>query len=201
MRMNRYRMYSIKIPLGLLFWIGVLVGIIFMNLSKSTLLEDAGLLDEYSLYHMKYMTVDSSALFCYVLWLRVKTVVVLALLATTYLGVPACVGISCWYGLSVGAFAAALMMHYGLKGMVFAVLSVFPQWIIYVPAMMALLGWCMKLNRGIYAQKELSLDGEKKVSFSKRLLQLVGILGMFLLGCLAESFINPGIMGWLLKIF
>ena len=38
-----------------------------MNMGKSILLEKTGPLDEYTLYHMKYMTINSNALFYYVL--------------------------------------------------------------------------------------------------------------------------------------
>ncbi|MBE5892599.1 MAG: stage II sporulation protein M [Lachnospiraceae bacterium] len=201
MRIRRKISFGNKLPLGLLFWTGVLAGIIVMNLGKSILLDDTGLLDEYTLYHMKYMTVDSGALFYYVLWLRMKTVLILIVFATTYLGMAVCTGATVWYGFSVGAFTSALMMQYGLKGIVFGVLSVFPQMLLYVPAAVALLRWCVQLNRFIYFQREATSDVEKKVPLSRRIVRLLGILGLVVLGCLAESFINPEIMEWLLNIF
>lgn len=45
------------------FCAGLVAGIFIMNMGKSILLEDTGLFDEYTLYRMKYMTVDSGALF------------------------------------------------------------------------------------------------------------------------------------------
>ena len=201
MRIRRKISFGNKLPLGSLFWIGVLVGIIVMNLAKSILLDGTGLLDEYTLYHMKYMTVDSGALFYYVLWLRVKAALLLIVFATTYLGMAVCAGATVWYGFSFGAFASALMMQYGLKGIVFGVLSVFPQMLLYVSAAIALLRWCVQLNRSIYFQRDIMADVEKNVPLSRRVLRLLGILGVILLGCLAESFINPEIMEWLLSIF
>ena len=147
------------------------------------------------------MTVDSGALFYYVLWLRVKAALLLIVFATTYLGMAVCAGATVWYGFSFGAFASALMMQYGLKGIVFGVLSVFPQMLLYVPAAIALLRWCVQLNRSIYFQRDIMADVEKNVPLSRRVLRLLGILGVILLGCLAESFINPEIMEWLLSIF
>ena len=147
------------------------------------------------------MTVDSGALFYYVLWLRMKTVLILIVFATTYLGMAVCAGATVWYGFSVGAFTSALMMQYGLKGIVFGVLSVFPQMLLYVPAAAALLRWCVQLNRFIYFQREQTSEVEKKAPLSRRIVRLLGILGLVVLGCLAESFINPEIMEWLLNIF
>ena len=201
MRIRRKINFGNKLPLGLLFWTGVLAGIIVMNLGKSILLDSAGLLDEYTLYHMKYMTVDSGALFYYVLWLRMKAALILIIFATTYLGMAVCAGATVWYGFSFGAFSSALMMQYGLKGIVFGVLSVFPQMLIYVPAAVVLLRWCVRLNRSIYFQREAVAAVEKNVPLSHRVVRLLGIVGLILVGCLAESFVNPEIMEWLLSIF
>ena len=185
----------------MIFLVAFVAGIFVMNLGKSILLDDTGLLDEYTLYHMKYMTVDSGALFYYVLWLRMKAALLLIVFATTYLGMVVCAGATAWYGFSFGAFVSALMMQYGLKGIVFGVLSVFPQMLLYVPAAVALLRWCVRLNRSIYFQRDLTADVEKNVPLSRRIVRLLGILGLILLGCLAEGFINPEIMEWLLSIF
>ena len=190
-----------KLSLGTIFFVGALTGIIIINLGKSVFLENTGILDEYTLYHMKYMTVDGGALFYYVLWLRLKNVAMLVVLATTYLGLVVCIGTSFWYGFSIGGYLSVLLMRYGLKGLVFALLGIFPQGLLYVPAMAALIAWCMKLNRSIYYQKGMGLEGDRGLSVSKRVLQLVAILVIMLLGCLAESFINPGIMAWLLNFF
>lgn len=201
MRINRYHLHNGQLPLLPIFMAGLLAGIIIINFGKSMLLESTGLLDEYTLYHMKYMTVDSSALFYYVLRLRMKTFVTLVIFATTYLGMVVCVGAAFCYGLSVGTFLAALLVRYGLKGFVFAVLSMFPQFFLYIPAMAALLLWCERLNRSIYFKSGLAIEGDGGITTTKRVLQLLAILGMILLGCIAESFMNPKVMKWLLGFF
>ncbi len=201
MRMNRYSMHRGRLPLWPIFLAGFLAGILMMNVWKSILLENTGLLDEYTLYHMKYMTVDSSALFYYVLRLRLKTVFTLAILATTYLGLVVCAGASFWYGLSAGAFLSAVMMRYGIKGLLFAFTGVFPQYLLYIPAMVALLLWCEMLNRNIYFRSSLDTGDEGGIMLPKRLLKLAVILVIVILGCLLESFVNPGMMSGLLKIF
>ena len=201
MRLNRYHMPNGRLPLGSLFLIGTVIGIIIMNFGKSMLLEDAGLLDEYTLYHMKYMTVDSSALFYYILGLRLKNFLILVVLSTTYLGLVVCAGTALWYGLSAGAFLAALMIRYGIKGLLFAVLGIFPQYFLYIPAMTMLIMWCETLNRGIYFKNEFSRDAESGILTPKRIMKLLGILAVVFVGCMLESFVNPGIMSWLLTFF
>ena len=145
MRIGRYRIYEGRLPLVTIFMAGLFVGIFFMNFGKSILLENTGLLDEYTLYHMKYMTVDSSALFYYVLRQRLSRIIILAVLSTTYLGLAVCIGISFWYGMCAGAFMATTVLRYGIKGILLVVTGIFPQYLIYVPAMIAMLLWCQKL--------------------------------------------------------
>lgn len=172
-----------------------------MSLGRGVLLENTSLLDKYALYHMKYMTVDSSALFYYVLRLRMKSSLTLAVLATTYLGLAVCAGAVLWYGLSAGAFLAAVVIRYGLKGVLFAFAGILPQYILYVPAMLALLAWCETLNRSIYFSNNAGGDAADGVVWPKRIAQLAVILCVLILGCLLESFMNPGLLEKFLKIF
>ena len=199
--MKRYHIHRGKLPLGYVFLAGMLSGMLIMSLGKSILLENTGLLDEYTLYHMKYMTVDRSALFYYILCLRMKTAIILVVLATTYLGLAVCAGAAFWYGLSAGAFVTAVVIRYGLKGILLAFVSITPQCFIYVPAFMVLLWWCEALNRTIYLDKNTLTKGAGEITWLRRGGQLALILLVLLLGCLLEGFTNPGLMEKLLKIF
>ena len=74
------------------------------------------MLDEDTLYRMKYMTVDSSILFWYVLCKRCRNFLVLIIMATTYLGWIFCGGVTVKYGFSVGFFLSTAVFRYGIKG-------------------------------------------------------------------------------------
>ena len=65
------------------FGVGLLAGIFIVNLGKGMLLGDTGLFNEDILYHMKYMTVDCNALFCYIFRKRILRLLVLAVISTT----------------------------------------------------------------------------------------------------------------------
>lgn len=201
MGIKRYQLHNGQLPLWSIFWAGVLTGIIIINFGKSILLENTGLLDEYTLYHMKYMTVDSSALFYYILRIRIKCFLSLVIFATTYLGLLVCAGTAFGYGVSLGAYLSVLLIRYGIKGILFAVLSIFPQYLLYVPAMAALLLWCEGLNRSIYFKSGFLIETEGSTSLSKRIIKLIGIFLLVLVGCIAESFVNPNVMKWLLDFF
>lgn len=189
-----------RIRFGTLFLAGLITGIFIMNIGKSILLESTGLLDEYTLYQMKYMTVDSNALFCYVLRQRIGSALILGILATTYLGMLVCAGTAFWYGLSAGSFLSALILRYGLKGILFAIVGIFPQYLLYAPALAALLVWGIKLNRSIYFREYEGSVGGKYFWIGKAL-RFLGILFVMVLGCVLESFWNPQLMLALLKVF
>ena len=181
------------------FGIGLLIGIIAVNLGKGILLGESGLFDEDTLYHMKYMTVDSNALLCYIFRKRMGGLLVLAVLATTYLGLVVCMGASFWYGMSAGAFLTALALRYGLKGILLAVVSMFPQYLCYVPALLLLLIWCEELFRGIYMRGEFNVAD--RGFLLRKAGRLVAIVAIVLGGCLLEGYVNPYLLLGFLKIF
>lgn len=192
--MDHEKMREGRFMIAAIFAAGFIIGLLFLNFRKSSLLENTGVLDEYTLYRMKYMTVDSSAFLSFVLRKRVGRILLLVVLSTTYLGMAACVGNIFWYGMCSGMFVSAAMIRYGVKGILLVVVSVFPQVLIYIPAMLSLLAWCTKLYRGIYHEREVP-------SMPGCLFGLARILFVFAFGILLECYINPYLMLGLLKIY
>lgn len=187
-----------RIPALQLFVAGFLAGILIMNIGESILLEKTGLFDEEVLYHMKYMTVDYNALFCYVLRKRLLTVLVLAVLSTTYLGLVICVGTALWYGAAAGGLLAVMVLRYGVKGILLAAASLFPHYLIYFPAIFTLLAWGESVYGSIYHR--IGTETEKNVLI-KKMGQLAAVIGMTVVGCALEGYVNPEVFLNLLKIF
>lgn len=183
------------------FCAGLLAGIFIMNMGKSILLEGTGLFDEDTLCRMKYITVDGNALFCFIFRKRIVRLLILAVLSTTYLGMAAYYGMTFWYGTSAGAFLAALTMRYGFKGILLAFVSMFPQYLVYIPAVLALLSWCESTYRGIYTRGAGRPDKGDRAFLLKKAGQLGAILCAAALGCLLEAYLNPGLLLGFLKIF
>lgn len=198
MRIAGKRIGAGRIPVWQLFAAGILAGILIMNIGESILLENTGLFDEDVLYRMKYMTVDCNALFYYVLRKRLMTLLILAVLSTTYLGLAICVGTVLWYGTAAGGLLAVMMIRYGMKGILLAAACLFPQYMLYFPAMFAFWGWGESVYGNIYLRG--GLEPEKNVFF-KKMGQLAGIIGMTVAGCAMEGFINPLILAGVLKMF
>lgn len=183
-----------------LFCAGLFVGFFVINIGKSILLEGTGLFDEDTLYQMKYMTVDSNALFYYILRKRIVCLLLFAVAATTYLGLVACMGAAFWYGMSAGVFLTSLAVRYGIKGILLAVLFVFPQYLVYVPVAMALLSWCESVFRGIYIRKGDRGEWDRGLMVRK-VGQMLAICAATTVGCLLEGYVNPFLLMGFLKVF
>ncbi len=179
--------------------IGFFVGILLMNLGKGLWLEGE-LFDVDTMYYMKYMTVDKSAYLGFVMWERLKIVLLAVILATTYLGLIACRGMVVWYGASFGAFLTVLSARYGFKGILFGLLSVFPHFVLYVPAMVALLLLCEEVFRSIY-YRQGEFDWKNKKSVLQKATRLIGIVIAIIIGCLLEVYVNTPMVLGILKIF
>ena len=188
-----------KLPLRFLFLTGFVIGLFAVYFGKGILWKNTGILDEDTLYRMKYMTVDNSALFWYVLCKRCRNFLVIIIMATTYLGLLFCGGITLKYGFSVGFFLSTAVCRYGLKGILLGIVGIFPHYLCYVPAMILLLGWCEELHRSIYFYHNLTGQGKK--SLPGRLGKLVLILGVLVFGCVLECFVNPGLLKGFLQFF
>lgn len=193
----------LKPPLFHLFMIGFCLGIVLINFFRKTLIDESGLLDEYTLYHLKYITIDSNVFFVYVLKERITSVLMLLVFATTYLGIVVVWGYTIWMGMSAGMLLSICAMRYGVKGIILAVIGIFPQQICFVPACIFLLLWCYELCANIYfpslinSTKPLGL----KQNIIKKTFMFGIIVAVIVLGCFLESYVNPQFLIHYLKIF
>jgi hypothetical protein len=190
-----------RFPFGFVFLVGLIAGMLMMNFGKSILLENTGLLGEDTLRQISSVTLGGSALFAFVLRKRMTMVLFLILAATTYLGLVVCAATALWYGVSVGAFLAACVLRFGIKGILLALAGTMPQYLLYGPGLYALLVWGEQTYRMIYGRECCRGRGDTKAPIlSGRVLFLCVIILVFLMGCGLESFANPAILSGFLKI-
>ena len=188
-----------KLPLRFLFLIGFGIGLSAAYFGREIWFQTTGILDEDTLYRMKYMTVDSGVLFAYVLCKRCRNFFVLIIMATTYLGLVFCGGITVKYGFSIGFFISTAIYRYGVKGLLLGIVGAFPQYLCYVPAILLLIRWCEELHRSIYFYHNITGQGKK--SLPGRLGKLALILMVLVLGCILECFVNPVLLKGFLQFF
>lgn len=194
--------------LFLIMGAGFLLGLFLMNFGKKALLDNTDLLSEYTLYEMKYTVIDGNAFFWYVLQKRVGMVLVLALLSTTWLGMAATWACAAWLGVCGGMLVMASILRYGLKGIVLILVGLFPQGIVYFPVIFLLLQWSYQFCLTLYFPYRLSTnnlsaveESAKGILIRKKVLQLLALLGVVIIGCFLEGYVNPKLVISLLKIF
>lgn len=182
---------------------GFVLGLIIMNLGKGFLLQNTSLLSEYTLYEVKYAQIDKTAFFWYLLPKRIGLVFFITLLATTWLGVILTWTITLWLGASVGMLLMASIIRYGIKGILLIFAGLFPQAIFYIPAIIMLLKICGELSQFFYTHKGISPGEtyEAKNKIKSRILPFLVLIGVVIIGCLFESYVNPIIITKLLLIF
>lgn len=186
---------------------GFVLGLFLMNIGRKALLENTGLLSEYTLYEMKYSEVDGSAFFWYVLQKRLGAALALAVLSTTWLGLAATWTCAAWLGVSFGMLVMASLLRYGVKGVLLILVGIFPQALVYLPAALLLLSWSSEFCTVMYfpSRAGRNIPGgaapEKSVLVRKKSVQFLCLLGVVIIGCILESYVNPKLVLNLLKIF
>jgi len=182
---------------------GFFAGILGMIIKKESLLYGTGFLDSYTLSPVKFLDPDMGELFQNVILQRIGAAVLLIILSTTYLGCAASYLYQIWSGLALGAFAAGSMIRYGGKGILLIAGGLLPQQLILIPAFLILSAKCCELSKIMYF-RGLSAGFSQKDRY-KMLLNKGFHMGLVVLiivgGCLLETYVNPKILKFVLKIF
>lgn len=185
------------------FMTGFIVGVLFINFWDKSEMAQEGLVSIDTLQRLKYFQIDSSKFLGYVLEERLKTVFILTLLATTMIGILASYVYIGWLGISMGILLAVMTLRFGIKGTVLFGCCVFPQYLIYIPASILFVNWCVRICKKIHF-KHLDFEstyGSKKQQILQAGIQLFAIIGVVIIGCLVECYVNPLFLNEIVKIF
>lgn len=186
-----------------MFTIGLFLGILIVNIGYDGWIGEGSLLGADMIARLKNSVADSRGLFGYVLKHRLFTICMLGILGTTVIGLPALCVYVCYMGLSAGCLLSVSVIRYGIRGLFLMAAGIFPQGIVLVPGYVALFIWVAGVNRMLYSH---GIDGGYygvygRKSYLKKALQMAGIIAVVIVGCLLESYVNPKILQFVLKIF
>lgn len=186
-----------------LFMIGLFIGILIVNIGYDVWIEEGSLLGTDMIIRLKNSTLDGSMLFSYILKHRLFMVCMLALLATTMIGLPVVCGYICYMGLAAGCLLSVSVIRYGIRGLLLMMAGIMPQGIMLIPAYAALFVWAVGVNKMLYSKspyRECYTRYSKQI-YLKRGIQIIGIIAVVIIGCLLESYVNPKMLYFVLKIF
>lgn len=186
-----------------LFLIGFFMGILIVNLGHDTWIRNGGLLGAEMVNRLKNSRPDGESLVGYILRHRLSAVCVLGLVSTTIVGMPALCAYICYTGLAAGCLLSVAVVRYGIRGILLIAGVLFPQAILLVPAYIGLFLWAANVNQILYAPRT-QLEGYERFGrrfYLKKSVQMAGITAVVIIGCLLESYVNPDIVHFILKIF
>lgn len=142
------------------------------------------LLDVRSMTGLGTEASKTSDLLVYVLRERWWPVPLMFMMSTTYLGNVTRYLISAWYGMGMGVVLGALLLRYGVKGILLLLGASVPHYLFYV--------WAFVFS--------LKLLRERRVANRKFAVQLVILEVIVILGCVSETMIAPVLMKKIIKI-
>ena len=203
MDMRRQSFLKNGYHMAYLFMIGLFMGILIVNLGHDAWIQNGSLLGTEMMSRLKHSRPAGEGLIGYIVSHRLFAVCCLCLAATTLIGMP----VLCLYigytGLAAGCLLSVAVIRYGVRGLLFMAAALFPQALLLAPAYAGLFVWAADLHHTLYVP-HTQLEGYERYSrqfYVKKGIQLVGILIVVIIGCLVESYVNPKLLHFVLKIF
>ena len=202
MRLQKIRWKKAERPnWALPFFAGLLAGAIFVYMNADSFLMETGFLSQLSLERLSRMELNENAFFFYALRRRVGTLWLVAILSTTFVGIFTTYLFVFWTGICGGVVAAVSVMRYGMKGLLLIAGSMMPHFLCYIPAFLFFAVWCFQTCVRLYypvRDYTENVQQQKKGKITGRFFMIHGIV---IVGIILESYVNPGLMGELTKLF
>ncbi len=187
----------------LVFMVSFFVGILFMNSCSGWFLHEEGIFNQASVNRLKYIEVDYGAFLPYVFKQRMKGFLLLGIISTTCFGIAATYFCITWQGILTGMMLTAVFIRFGIKGILLILAGIFPQQLLFIPAGIMMLCWCYQNCSFLYYPSKYIWPKfhNKKQQYIRQGLTLLWILGIVVIGCILECYVNPMLITDIIKIF
>ena len=182
----RVRKLPLKQQLFIDFLAWFLVGIVLSNLIGADSFQKNGNLTRYYLKQFQYTDIRMQDLLWHVGIQRFILFLILLVLKMIPKGKIVHMLFAAWSGFAYGYFCVVLIGAFGAKGICLCLVSMFPQFLAYVPAYLGLI--------------QLSEHRSEHVSIHN-VASYLFLLIVLVVGILLESYVNPLILQKVLKIF
>lgn len=179
----------------ILFLAGFVLGVLYIYMIGC---RETDFLGIQSLMQISFLEIGYREYFLYLLKKRGLLGIGIVLIGMTAAGQLLLAGIVMYFGMSIGGMLSVMILRYGWKGILLSLSFCLPQDLFYIPA--GSMGISLLAARG--GQKSDRMPGyhmgEKK---KNRLKQIFLMLGVTIIGILAECYVNPMLVKTVLKIF
>ncbi len=179
--------------------VSFVAGIFTANLMGREAVSNAGVLNDYFIEKFQYAQVDGQNLFFYIVGERLPLLLLLFVLSFTSFGIIGGILVLSWQGFSVGFMLSTGIAKYGIKGIVLVLGGLFPQYFFYLAVYVC---YCYA---AVFLRQRLSKEGkeirERKLAYGMGGISFAVLLLAFAAGIFLESYVNPMVLKYILKIF
>ncbi|MGN0408617.1 MAG: hypothetical protein ACI4EJ_10175 [Bacteroides sp.] len=170
--------YVIRNKYLLILYVGVIAGTFFANIFGRENINSWGLYNNEYLEMMTAVSFDYRQLFGYVALERAKLFGLMLLCGLTSVSTVCMLGFMLLGGFEFGIMVSMAVMQYGGAGVILVLVSLFPQWIFYIAAVMLMCRYC-------YGAKEKKTVKKEKAPATALMLVLI------VAGVCTEVLLNP----------
>lgn len=187
----------------LVFGLGFFLGILIMNFGCNRFLEEGELLDVATLSRIRYMEIDGGNFLKYELPKRFQLFLMLLFFSTTCFGIALVYFCIAWQGILTGMIMTAVIIKYGIKGLLLLLAGIFPQHFLFIPAAVMMLCWCCQTCSTLYFPgKNIWLPyRDKGKQYLHQAGMLLWIFFIVVIGCIMECYVNPILVSDIVKLF
>lgn len=172
-------------------------GIISANLLGIEKLTSYGVLNSYFLDKLSSVTIHYKELAVQIFLLRMKELIGLVVLSFFLKRISVWKACIVFLLFSFGLLMTAAIFNFGWKGIVVAIVILFPQWIFYGVGLYLLEKGSRRIN-GVEGNLYHYQDSKRRYGFIMTLYVIV--FGIVIIGVMTESYMNPSILKKILKI-
>ena len=190
---NNHKEYILA---SVIFVIGLFIGVMFVNNLNQ---DKANMISDYIMQFInnfkQYNQIDKSELFISSVKNNLFLTIVLWIAGTTVIGMPVVLGIILYRGFCLGATISSISMALGIKkGIIFCMLSLFLQNIIFIPAIITIGVSSLKLYKSIISDR-------RKENIKTQIISHTIISLLMLIILIFSSFFENEVSIRLLKLF
>lgn len=168
----------------LLFIAGFLIGIFISIGFRNYYFTEIKNYYEEVVYNLKACEIEYTRFFGEVVIKEFSSYFLLILFCISILGIPYILWYLIYKGILWGIFMGISVIQYGIKGVAVGLLYGFPHWIFLIPVIAA------TLHKGYY----ISVNGPKKKAFTEQIPSIFILMGLLLVGCFLEAFVNARLL-------
>lgn len=187
----------------LILIVGLIIGIFYANLiGDSYIASNSSLINDYYMNKYAYLTPDYGRLFIYVFDKRIVPILYLFLFGMTMFGIFVMYGYIFWIGFSAGTLLSLFSIQYGMKGILFCIVAILPQYILYIPSFIILLHMIYRMTMELYFRKSQNgkfYSSKKQLLFTYLMKAIIVILIM-VIGVVLETYTNTYLLKRIINI-